>query len=106
MELAIDMGLGAWIAVIVAALVFGVVAQLVGQAATGYEWLVAGVAFAVGAVAASEFVIGWRGVEPVIDELALIPAVGGGLVVGLLAQVATRLVTGGSYRGADRPLYG
>jgi hypothetical protein len=106
MELAVNMGLGAAIAVIVAALVFGVVAQFVGQAGTGYEWLIDAAAFALGAVVASEFVIGWRAVEPVIDQLAVIPAVGGGLVVGLLVELATRLITGGTYRGADRPLYG
>jgi hypothetical protein len=104
MELAINLGLGAWIGVIVAALVFGIVAQFVGQAGTDFEWLVAAVAFGVGAVAASEFVVGWRGIEPVIDQLAVIPALGGGLVVGLVVEVATRLITGGTYRGSDRPL--
>ena len=35
MELAINMGLGAWFAVVAVALVFGVVAQFVGEAGTG-----------------------------------------------------------------------
>jgi hypothetical protein len=105
MELAINMGLGAWIAVILAALVFGVVNQFVGQAGTGYEWLPDSVAFVVGAVAASEFVVGWRAVQPVVDELAVIPALGGGLVVGLVVGLATRLITGGTYRSSDRAIF-
>jgi hypothetical protein len=104
LELAINMGLGAWVLVIAAALVFGIVAQFVGDAATGYEWFVDALAFGVGAVAASEFIIGWRAFEPVWDNLALIPAIVGGLVVGLVVEVATRLVTGGTYRRSDRPL--
>ena len=103
-ELAINMGLGAWVVVIVAALVFGLVAQFVGEAHTGYEWFVDAAAFGLGAVAASEFIIGARAIEPVWDNLALIPAIGGGLVVGLVVEVATRLITGGTYRSSDRPL--
>ena len=104
MELAINMGLGAWVGVILVALLFGVVAQFVGQAGTGYEWIAGAVAFGLGAVAASEFVVGWRAIAPVIDQLAVIPALGGGLAVGLVVDVATRLLTGGTYRSSDRPL--
>jgi uncharacterized membrane protein YeaQ/YmgE (transglycosylase-associated protein family) len=101
-DLAINMGLGAWLLVIVAALVFGLVAQFVGEARTGYEWFIDAVAFGVGAVVASELITWWRAVEPVWDNLALIPAIIGGLVVGLVVELATRLVTGGTYRGGDR----
>jgi hypothetical protein len=103
LEFAINMGLGAWVVVIIVALALGLVAQFVGEPATGYEWFVVAVAFGVGAVAASEFVTWWRAVEPVWDNLALIPAIGGGLIVGLVVELATRLVTGGTYRG-ERPL--
>jgi uncharacterized membrane protein YeaQ/YmgE (transglycosylase-associated protein family) len=97
MELTIGLGLAGWILVIAAAVVFGVVAQLLGETRTGYEWLVDSVAFGIGAIVASEFVIEWRGFEPVFDGLAVAPAVLGGLVVGTVAEVATRLSTGGSY---------
>ena len=97
MELALDLGLFGWIVVIVAALVFGVLAQYVGETRTGYEWLPDGLAFGVGAIAASEFVIGWQAFEPVYDGLALVPALIGGLVVGVIVEVATRYITGGSY---------
>jgi hypothetical protein len=104
LELAIDMGLGAWVVVAFAALAFGVVAQVTGEAATGYEWFVDALAFGLGAVAASEFILAWRAIAPVWDNLALVPAIAGGVVVGLLVEVATRLVTGGTYRSGDRPL--
>jgi uncharacterized membrane protein YeaQ/YmgE (transglycosylase-associated protein family) len=97
MELAIALGWGGWVVVLVAALVFGVAAQLIGETRTGYEWLVDGVAFALGAVIASEFVVGWRAIEPVWDGLALLPAVIGGLVLGVLVEIVTRYLTGGRY---------
>ena len=97
MELAIDMGLWAWGAVIIAAIAIGLLGQFIGRAGTGYEWLATAIGVALGAVAASEFVIAWRAIDPVWDNLALIPAVIGGLVVGVIVQVATRLLTGGTY---------
>jgi uncharacterized membrane protein YeaQ/YmgE (transglycosylase-associated protein family) len=103
MELAIALGWGGWVVVLVAALVFGVAAQLIGETRTGYEWLVDGVAFALGAVIASEFVVGWRAIEPVWDGLALLPAVIGGLVLGVLVEIITRYLTGGRYTTHHRP---
>ena len=104
MELALNMGVGAWALVFAVALVFGLVAQFIGETRTGYEWVVDGVAFALGAVVASEFIIGWRAIEPVWDNLALIPAVVGGLVLGIVVELATRLVTGGTYTSSHGPM--
>lgn len=102
MELAINMGWAAGAVVVIVALVFGVLAQFIGEARTGYEWLADAIAFAVGAVVASEFIIAWRAVDPVWDGLALLPAIGGGLLVGVIVEVATRYLTGGTYTGASR----
>ncbi len=102
MELAIDLGLGGGIVLIVGALVFGVVAQFIGETRTGYEWLVDAIAAGLGALVASEFIIGWQAFEPVWDGLALVPALIGGLVVGLVVELATRYMTGGTYHG--RPM--
>jgi uncharacterized membrane protein YeaQ/YmgE (transglycosylase-associated protein family) len=102
MEFAIALGFGGWVVLIVGALVFGVVAQFVGTPRTGYEWLVDGIAAAIGALFASEFITSWRTVEPTWDGLALVPALIGGLVVGLIVEVATRYLTGGTYHG--RPM--
>jgi uncharacterized membrane protein YeaQ/YmgE (transglycosylase-associated protein family) len=102
MEFAIGLGFGGWIVLIVGALVFGAVAQFVGETRTGYEWVVDAIAAGIGALAASEFIVAWRTFEPSLDGLALVPAVIGGLVLGLVIEVATRYVTGGTYSG--RPM--
>jgi len=102
MEIAVALGLGGWIALIAGALVFGVIAQLVGETRTNYEWLVDGLAAFAGGFVASEFLVAWRTVEPVWDGLALIPALIGGLVVGIAVELITRLATGGRY--TNRPM--
>lgn len=102
MELVIALGLGGWAVLIVGALVFGVVAQLVGQPRAGFEWLGDAFAAGIGALVASEFIIGWQAFAPVFDGLALAPALIGGLVAGIVVELATRYLTGGSYGG--RPI--
>lgn len=102
MEFGIELGVGGGILIALAALGFGVVAQFIGETRTGYEWLVDGIAFAIGAVFASEFITAWRAFEPVWDGVALVPALIGGLVVGVVVEVATRMITGGTYSG--RPM--
>ena len=102
MEFAIGLGLGGWVILIVGALVFGAIAQFVGETRTGYEWLVDAIAAGIGALFASEFIVAWRTFEPTWDGLALVPALLGGIVVGLVVEVATRYLTGGTYSG--RPL--
>lgn len=102
MELAITLGFGGWLVLIAGALLFGVIAQFVGETRTGYEWLVDGIAAAIGAVVASEFIISLRTFEPVWEGLALVPALIGGLAVGLVVEVATRYLTGGRY--TTRPM--
>ena len=99
MELALSLGVGGWILVIIAALVFGVVAQFVGTSKSDYEWIADAVAFGVGAVVASEFIVAWTTFEPVLDGLAIVPALLGGLVVGTVVAIAARFMTGGTYAG-------
>jgi len=102
MEFAISLGLGGWIVLIVGALVFGAVAQFIGETRTGYEWLVDAIAAGIGALFASEFIVSWRSFEPTWDGLALVPALLGAIVVGVVVEVATRYMTGGTYSG--RPM--
>ena len=66
---------------------FGISLEL-GETRTGVEWLVDAIAFGIGAIVASEFVTAWRTFEPVWAGLAVVPAVIGGLVVGLSARSA------------------
>jgi uncharacterized membrane protein YeaQ/YmgE (transglycosylase-associated protein family) len=102
MEFSIALGVFGWLALAVGALIFGGIAQFVGDTRTGYEWLIDGVAAGFGALVASEFIVAWQTFEPVWDGLALVPALIGGLVVGIVVEVATRYLTGGTY--ATRPM--
>jgi uncharacterized membrane protein YeaQ/YmgE (transglycosylase-associated protein family) len=97
MELVITLGLVGWAILIVGSLVFGGIAQVVGETRAGYEWLVDAIAAGIGALIASEFIVAWQALGPVVDGLALVPALVGGLVVGLVVEIATRLITGGRY---------
>jgi uncharacterized membrane protein YeaQ/YmgE (transglycosylase-associated protein family) len=103
MELVVDLGLGAWVLLIGGSLVFGVIAQFIGRTETGWEWLFDAIGAFIGALVASELVIALQAVGPVWDGLALVPALIGGLVVGVLVDLATRYVTGGQ-PFAHRPM--
>jgi uncharacterized membrane protein YeaQ/YmgE (transglycosylase-associated protein family) len=102
MELAISLGFGGWLALFAGAMLFGVIAQFFGETRTGYEWLVDGVAAALGAVIASEFIISLQAFAPVWDGLAIVPAVIGGLALGIVVELATRYLTGGRYTTRQR----
>ena len=99
MEFAISLGLGGWVVLIVGSLLFGAAAQVIGEPRASFEWLGDAVAAGIGALVASEFITAWRAFEPTWDGLALIPALAGGVVVGLIVEVVTRYGTGGTYGG-------
>jgi uncharacterized membrane protein YeaQ/YmgE (transglycosylase-associated protein family) len=98
-EFGIDMGFGGALLLILASLIFGVIAQFIGETRTGLEWLVDAVAFGIGALIASEFIVDWQATGPVWDGVALVPALIGGVVLGVIVEVVTRMATGGSYTG-------
>lgn len=102
MEFGIVLGIGGGVLLVIGALVFGVVAQFIGETKTGYEWLADAIAFGIGALVASEFIVAWRTFEPVWDGLAIVPALIGGVILGVIVEVVTRLMTGGTYSG--RPI--
>jgi uncharacterized membrane protein YeaQ/YmgE (transglycosylase-associated protein family) len=104
MDFTITLGYGAWALMVAAALIFGIVAQYIGETHTGYEWLVDAVAFFAGALIASEFVTAWRTIEPVWDQMALVPALLGGLVLGIVVELVTRFATGGRYTMHHGPM--
>ena len=91
MEFAITIGIVGWIVLIVGALLFGGIAQFVGEPGSGFEWLGDAIGFGIGALVASEFIVAFQAVGPVFDGLALVPALVGGLVLGVVVEVATRL---------------
>lgn len=96
-EFTFQLGLAGLAVLVVGALIFGIVAQLIGERTLGYEWVVTAMGAGIGAFIASEFIVTWQAFAPVFDGLALIPALIGGFVLGIVVAVATRLLTGGHY---------
>lgn len=89
-----DLGLQGLALLIVPALLFGLVAQLmVGRSATHWMWLVGAVAWFVGGLFASEVLYGAETTEenlqPLIDGLLWDEALIGGLVTGTVAVLVT-----------------
>jgi uncharacterized membrane protein YeaQ/YmgE (transglycosylase-associated protein family) len=97
MDFAIAIGIGGLVLLIVGALVVGGIAQFLGDVETGYEWVFTAAGAFVGGLAASEWILGLRTTEPVWDGLALVPALLGGLIVGVIVDAFVRYSTGGSY---------
>lgn len=103
MDFNVDMGLGGLGALVLGAIVIGIVFQLIGDVRFGFEWVVTSVGAFVGGLAASEFIKDWRATGPVWDGLAIVPAVIGALVVGALVEVVTRYASGGSLIHGHHP---
>jgi hypothetical protein len=94
----------ALIVLIVGALVLGGLSQFIGETKIGFEWLIVAPAVLVG---------GWLGSEafgaastwgPVFEGLYIVPALIGGVVLGAVADVIVRYLTGGSYVHEPRPI--
>lgn len=93
-----DLGLQGLALLIIPALLFGVLAQLVvWRSATHWMWLIGTSAWFVGGLFASEVLYGAETTEanlqPLIDGLLWDEALLGGLVTGLLAVVVTWFAT-------------
>ena len=97
MDFAYDIGVWAIIGLIVLATVFGIAVHLVGTPSFRYEWLLTTLAAIVGGFVASEFVVGFRGFEPVYDGLAVIPAIVGGVLLGAVVAGASRFLLSDTY---------
>lgn len=94
----LDLGVQGWALLVVPALVFGLIAQLLlWRRATRWLWLVGAVAWVAGGLFMSEVVFGAETTEenlqPLIDGLAWDEALLGGLVAGTVAVLATWLLT-------------
>ena len=92
-----DLGITGLGLLMLASLIFGVVAQLVagGRAHTNWLWLIAATGWFIGGLFASEVVWGAMTVEeiqPIIDGLALDESLLGGLIGGVAAVIVTLFV--------------
>jgi uncharacterized membrane protein YeaQ/YmgE (transglycosylase-associated protein family) len=86
------MTLGIWGAIIMIAfaLVLGVVAQMYGTKHSTYEWLITGIAALAGAFVASEYLGTFSAFGPQYDGVALVPALIGAVVIGVIADLFMR----------------
>ena len=92
-----DLGVTGAALLLVISLVFGGVAHVVLRANTSWMWLVGTVGWFVGGLVASEVIWGSMTegeIQPIIDGLALDESLLGGLIVGLVAVIVARLITG------------
>lgn len=82
---------------LVLSLGFGLIAQLVGDPRTRWQWLTAGIGWFVGGLYMSEVLFKdytIDEIQPIIGGLAFDEALLGGLIVGSIAVLATRFATG------------
>jgi uncharacterized membrane protein YeaQ/YmgE (transglycosylase-associated protein family) len=101
-----DVGMG-WLAIttlIAAALVIGIVAQVIGETATGWEWAPVGLGALIGGWIGSEALAGASTWGPVFEGMYLLPALIGALVLGAVVDLVVRYATGGHYLPAPRPI--
>jgi hypothetical protein len=94
MDLAIAIGVGGWLVLLIGAILFGLGVQYATHSEDDREWAIPAIGAAVGAIIASEFVVAWRTVDPVWDGLAFVPALIGGVVVGSAVELVLRFIAG------------
>lgn len=101
-----DLGITAWaaLALVVGALVIGLVAQYIGEVMVGYEWSLTTLAALAG---------GWLGSEafgaasewgPHWEGLYVVPAIIGAVVLGGVVDLLVRGFSGGSLTHHHRPV--
>ena len=105
-----DLGVQGLALLIIPALSFGLVAQLiVWRNGTHWTWLIGAVAWFLGGLLASEVVFGAETTEenlqPIIDGLLWDEALLGGLVTGLVAVVVTWFATRNHQRAEQMPAH-
>ena len=82
---------------VLGALILGAIAQVIGRVVVGYEWIFTALAALVGGWIGSEALGTLSTWGPVFDDLYILPALIGGIVLGGLVDVVVRRSTGGSY---------
>ncbi len=85
------MGIGAFILLIVAALVLGFVVQMVGTPRFSYDWVLAAVGGAVGAFVAGQYLGVLTNWGPLYDGIFLLPAALGAIILAAAVEAVVRL---------------
>jgi hypothetical protein len=94
-----DLGLTGLAILTILSLGFGIIAQLAGRAESRWLWLIGAAGWFVGGLFMSEVMFATATedeIQPIVDGLAFDEALLGGLIGGVLATIAARLVTGSS----------
>jgi uncharacterized membrane protein YeaQ/YmgE (transglycosylase-associated protein family) len=101
-----DVGMSAIAAFLLAsgALFIGAVPLFIGEVRSGYGLLATAAAVLVGGWLGSEAFGGISTFGPAFEGLYLVTALVGGVVLGAVADVAVRYVTGGTYTHVARPI--
>jgi uncharacterized membrane protein YeaQ/YmgE (transglycosylase-associated protein family) len=89
---------------VAAALIAGAIPLFIGQVRTGYEWLATAAAVLVGGWLGSEAFGGISTYGPAFEGLYIVTALVGAVVLGVVADLAVRYVSGGSYTREPRPI--
>lgn len=101
----VGMSLFAAILLIAGGLLIGVLASMIGEVRVGWEWAATAAAALVGGYLGSEALGGASTWGPVFEGLYIVPAIIGGLVLGVFVDALSRYSTAGSYvRHEARPI--
>jgi hypothetical protein len=100
-----DLGLTGVGLLVVLSMAFGMVAQFFARARTPWMWMIAAIGWFIGGLVASEVVWGAMTVDeiqPIVDGLAFVESLLGGLVVGVPVAIVAWFAAGG--HSTDRPI--
>jgi len=84
-------GIWAFIMLILAAVVIGFVAQMIGTPRFGYDWLMSGVGAALGAFVAGQYLGVFTAWGPLFDGIYLLPAALGAIGLAAVVEGVVRL---------------
>jgi uncharacterized membrane protein YeaQ/YmgE (transglycosylase-associated protein family) len=101
-----SLGIGAWAALVLVlgALAFSMLAQYIGDVASGFEWSFTAVAVLVGGWLGSEALGALSTWGPEWDGMFVLPAIIGGVVLGTMVEMITRWTTGGTFVHRHGPI--
>jgi uncharacterized membrane protein YeaQ/YmgE (transglycosylase-associated protein family) len=104
-EWEVGMSLLAAIGLVAGALLIGVLAMFIGEVRVGWEWATTAAAALVGGYLGSEAFGTASTWGPAFEGLYIVPAIIGGVVLGVIVDAVSRYSTAGSYvRHEVRPI--
>lgn len=101
-----DVGMSSYAAILLVAgaILIGVLAHVIGDVRTGWEGPTAAVAALIGGYLGSEALGTWSTWGYAFEGLYVVPALIGGILVGIVVDAVVRFATDGSYVRHARPI--